>query len=61
MFLISSKNIFPTFVLTLRKYGGLNHVILRLRDFFLFVFVLVELPDFLVKTDVLTVSVFHVI
>ena len=61
MFIISSKNIFPTFVLTLRQYGGLNHVILRLRDFFLFVFVLVELPDFLVKTDVLTVSVFRVI
>ena len=36
-------------------------MILRLRDFFLFVFVLVELPDFLVKIDVLTDSVFRVI
>ena len=25
-FLLSLKNILPTFVLTLRQYGGLNHI-----------------------------------
>ena len=35
-FLMSFKNIYPTFVLTLRQYGGLNHMILCLRVFFLF-------------------------
>ena len=40
-FLMNFKNILPTFVLTLRQYGGLNHMILRLRAFFLFVLVLV--------------------
>ena len=38
---MSFKNILPTFVLTLRQYGGLNHMILRLRVFFLFALVLV--------------------
>ena len=38
---MSFKNILPTFVLTLRQYGGWNHMILRLRHFFLFVLVLV--------------------
>ena len=37
-FLMSFKNILPTIVLTLRQYGGLNHIILRLR---VFLFVLV--------------------
>ena len=40
-FLMSFKNILPTFVLTLRQYGGLNHMILRLHVFFLFALVLV--------------------
>ena len=40
-FLMSFMNILPTFVLTLKQYGGLNHMILRLRVFFLFVLVLV--------------------
>ena len=40
-FLMNFRNIFPTFVLTLRQYGGLNHMILHLRVFFLFVLVLV--------------------
>ena len=35
------KNILPTFVLTLRQYGGLRHLILRLLVFLLFVLVLV--------------------
>ena len=35
------KNILSTFVLALRQYGGLNHMILHLRVFFLFVLVLV--------------------
>ena len=38
---MSFKNILPTIVLTLRQYGGLNHMILHLRVFFLFVLVLV--------------------
>ena len=40
---MSFKNIPPAFVLTLRKFGGLNHVILRLRDFLLIILVLVVL------------------
>ena len=35
------KNILSTFVMALRQYGGLNHMILHLRVFFLFVLVLV--------------------
>ena len=38
---MSFKNILPTIVLTLKQYGGLNHMILHLRVFFLFVLVLV--------------------
>ena len=40
-FLVSFKDILPTLVLTLRQYGGLNHTILHLIDFLLFVLVLV--------------------
>ena len=40
-FLVSFKNILPTFVLALRQYGRLNHMILRLLDLLLFVLVLV--------------------
>ena len=40
-FLMSFKNILLTFLLTLRQYGGLNHMILHLRVFFFFVLVLV--------------------
>ena len=40
---MSFKNIPPTFVLTLRQFRGLNHLILRLRDFLLIVLVLVVL------------------
>ena len=39
-FLMGFKNFLPTFFLTQRKYGGLNHMILRLCHFFLFVLVL---------------------
>ena len=38
---MSFKCILPAFVLTLRQCGGLNHMVLRLRIFFLFVLVLV--------------------
>ena len=41
VFLMIFKNILPIFVLTLRQYGELNHIILCLLDVFLFVFVLV--------------------
>ena len=37
---MSFKNIPPAFVLTLRQFGGLNHVILRLRDFLFIILVL---------------------
>ena len=40
---MSFKNIPLTFVLTLRQFRGLNHLILRLRDFLLIVLVLVVL------------------
>ena len=40
-FLVSFKDILPTLVLTLRQCGGLNHIILHLIDFLLFVLVLV--------------------
>ena len=40
-FLMSFKNIIPIFVLTLGQYGRLNHMILRLRVFFLFLLALV--------------------
>ena len=43
VFLMCLKNSLPAFVLALRQYWGLNHMILRLRDFLLFVLVPVVL------------------